>query len=474
MITDASQRERPKASWLKPGWIDEWDPEDPGFWERTGKRIAWKNLVISIPALHLGFAVWLLWSAVVVNLNNVGFDFTVGELFWLAAVPGITGPTLRIPHSFFPSKAGGWVVHIVSVGSLLIPTIWMVIALRDPNTSWGTFMIIGALCGFGGGNFASSMSNISSFFPTKQQGLGLGLNAGLGNLGVSTVQFVTRFVIGAGVFGALAGGSMLYEEGKFVDDVWTITQGGVVKDAWLSNAAIVWVIPVIIVLIAAILFMNSIRSFSIPLKEQFQIFKLKHNWVMTWLYTMAFGSFIGYSAAFPLTIKVVYGDLPDAPDGLALQYAFLGPLIGSLIRPVGGWLSDMFTGAKVTLVAGIGLIAASLGVTAFTHPTDMGTFPYFLGLFLVMFMCTGLLNGSTFRMIGVIMQFTFQTRGPVLGWTSSIAAYGAFIIPIVFKFAIEGTDAPDIGLYIFVVYYAISMVLLGYFYLRKSAPEYGA
>ncbi|MEE9248231.1 MAG: MFS transporter [Dehalococcoidia bacterium] len=474
MTTDASVREKPKASWLKPGWIDEWNPEDPDFWEKSGRKIAWKNLVISTSALHLAFAIWLLWSAVVISLNSVGFNFTIGELFWLAAVPGLTGPTLRIPHSFLPSMVGGRLTHIISVSSLIIPVVWMFIALRDPNTSWGTFMIIGALCGFGGGNFASSMSNISSFFPKKRQGLGLGLNAGLGNLGVSSVQFVTRFIIGAGIFGAIAGGSMLYQEGKFIDGEWVTTAGGAVKDVWLANAAFLWLIPVVIVLIAAILFMNSIQSFTTPLKEQFQIFKMKHNWVMTWLYTMAFGSFIGYSAAFPLTIKVVYGDLPDAPDGLALQYAFLGPLIGSIARPIGGWISDIYTGAKVTLVAGFGLIAASLGVTAFTHPTDMGTFPYFLGLFLVMFTCTGLLNGSTFRMIGVIKQFTFQTRGPVLGWTSSIAAYGAFIIPIVFKFAIESTDAPDIGLYIFAVFYAVSMVLLWYHYLRKTAPEYGA
>jgi MFS transporter, NNP family, nitrate/nitrite transporter len=450
-------------SWLKPGWISEWSPEDPTFWERTGKRIAWKNLVISIPALHLAFAVWLLWSAVVVNLDGLGYNFTVGELFWLTAVPGLTGPTLRIPHSFFPSKAGGWFVHIFSVASLLIPLTWMFFALKDPSTTWGMFMVIGALCGFGGGNFASSMSNISAFFPTRQQGLGLGLNAGLGNLGVSSVQFLTRFVIGAGIFGAIAGGPAVYR-----------AAGGTVKDMWLQNAAFVWIVPTAIVLVAAILFMNSLRAFSLSFKDQVQIFRLRHNWVMTWLYTMAFGSFIGYSAAFPLTIKIVYGNLPDAPDGLALQYAFLGPLLGSLIRPVGGWLSDKFTGAKVTLVAGIILIIASVGVTRFTHPTDMSSFPYFLGAFLVMFTCTGLLNGSTFRMIGVIKQFTYQTRGPVLGWTSAVAAYGAFIIPIVFKGAIESTGAPDRGLYIFVAYYAISLVVLWFFYLRKSAPEHGA
>ncbi len=461
-------------NWLKPGWVDEWAPDTATFWEKTGKKISWKNLLVSIPALHLAFLVWLLWSAIAVNLNTVGFNFSIGELFWLAAIPGLTGPTLRIPHSFLPSKIGGRLTHIISVGSLIIPIVWLFSALQNPDTTWVTFMIIGALCGFGGGNFASSMSNISSFFPTKQQGLGLGLNAGLGNLGVSTVQFVTPFIIGAGVFGAIAGGSMVYQQGKFVDGAWVFTAGGVVKDVWMQNAAFLWIVPLVVVFIAAILLMNSLRAFTMPVKSQLQIFKLKHNWVMTWLYTMAFGSFIGYSAAFPLTIAVVYGGLPDAPDGLALRYAFLGPLVGSLIRPIGGWLSDKFTGAKVTMAAGIMLIIASLGVTRFTHPTDMSTFPYFVGLFLLMFTCTGLLNGSTFRMIGVIKQFTFQTRGPVLGWTSAIAAYGAFVIPMVFRSAIQRTSAPDQALYMFVAFYVVSLVILWYFYLRKSAAEYGA
>lgn len=473
MNNDSVREEDSKITdqgWLKPGWVDEWEPEDPAFWEARGKKIAIKNLVISIPALHLAFLVWLLWSAIVVNMNSVGFDFTIGELFWLTAIPGLTGPTLRIGHSFLPSLIGGRLTHVISVGSLLIPLVWLFSAIQETSTPWSTFMIIGALAGFGGGNFASSMSNISSFFPTNRQGLALGLNAGLGNLGVSTVQLITPLIVGVGI----AGSSMVYREGKFIDGEWVTTAGGVVKDVWLQSGLLIWIIPTAIVFVAALFFMNSLRTFSSSFRDQMGIFRLKHTWVMTWLYTMAFGSFIGYAAAFPLTIKLVYGGLDDAPDGLALRFAFLGPLVGSLIRPVGGWLSDKFTGAKVTLVAGIGLIVSSLGVTAFTHPKDMDSFPYFLGMFLLMFIFTGLLNGSTFRMIGVIKQFDFRTRGPVLGWTSAIAAYGAFIIPIVFKGAIESTGAPDQGLYGFVVFYVVSMIVLWWFYLRRSTSEYGA
>jgi NNP family nitrate/nitrite transporter-like MFS transporter len=267
---------------------------------------------------------------------------------------------------------------------------------------------------------------------------------------------------------------MIYREGKFIGGEWVTTQGGTVKDVYLQSGLLIWIVPIVATLIAATLFMNSIKAFSLPLKDQMEIFKLKNTWTMTWLYTMAFGSFIGYSAAFPLTIKLVYGGLDDAPEGLALKFAFLGPLVGSLIRPIGGWLSDKYTGAIVTLVAGIGLIISSLAVTAFTHPTSMDSFPYFLGVFLLMFFFTGLLNGSTFRMIGVIKEFNFRTRGPTLGWTSAVAAYGAFIIPIVFKGAIERTNAPDQGLYGFCVFYGVSMVILWYFYLRKGAEEYGA
>ena len=259
--------------WLKPGWIDRWEPEDATFWESTGKKIAIKNLVISIPALHLAFLVWLLWSAIVVNMNSVGFDFTIGELFWLTAIPGLTGPTLRIGHSFLPSLIGGWLTHMISVGSLLIPLVWLFYAIQDSSTPWSTFMLIGALAGFGGGNFASSMSNISSFFPTNRQGLALGLNAGVGNLGVSTVQLITPLIIGVGIVGS----SVVYNEGKFVDGEWITTAGGVVKDVWLQSGLLIWIVPTVIVLLAAIFFMNSLRTFSLPFKEQMGIFKLKHT-----------------------------------------------------------------------------------------------------------------------------------------------------------------------------------------------------
>lgn len=466
-------------SWLSPGWLEDWDPDDPAFWESRGKKIAWKNLLVSIPALHIGFAVWLMWSAVVTNLNEVGYGFTVDQLFWLSAVAGLTGATWRIPNTFFPSKLGGRLTHILTVGSLFIPVVWLFYALQDPNTSWETFMVIGALAGFGGGNFSSSMSNISSFFPTDKQGLALGLNAGLGNLGVSTVQFVTPFIIGAGFFGALAGGAMTYTPGKFNEaGEWVTTVAEPTKEIWLQNAPGIWIVPLVIVFLASITLMNSIHAFSLPLKEQFGIFKLKHTWVMTWLYTFAFGSFIGYSAAFPLALKVVYGGIEGAPDGLSLQFAFIGPLIGALTRPVGGWISDRVGGAKVTMVAGAVLLISTLSLTLFTSPPDTWEaakpmFYTFLGIFLLMFAMTGFLNGSTYRMIGVISQFTYRTRGPALGWTAAVAAYGAFVIPKVFGTALEMTNSVNPGLFLFAAFYAVSLAICYWFYLRPGAAERG-
>jgi len=459
--------------WLKPGWLEKWNPDDEAFWKSTGSKVAWKNLWVSVPALHLSFITWMMWSAIVVNLNNIGFNFTIGQLFWLTALPGLSGATQRIPHSFLVSSFGGRTIHIWNVATMIIPCIWAGFAIMNPATSYKTFVIIALLSGFGGGNFASSMSNISSFFPTNKQGAALGINAGLGNLGVSTVQFIIPKIIWVGLFGTIAGGALVWRPGNFEKGSWVYTAGGAAKEVWLQNATFIWVVPLIVVLVAVLLLMNNLHAFSIPFKEQKKIFRLPHTWIMTWLYIMTFGSFIGFSAAFPLTIKLVYGALPDAPTGLALKYAFLGPLVGSLSRVVGGYLSDWWGGARITALSGLVMIGAAIGVTFFTHPTDMSSFPYFLVCFLLLFAGTGIGNASTFRQVAVIKQFTFQTRGIILGWTSAMAAYGAFIIPMVFKGSIERTGYPDFGLYLFVVYYIFSLLINWFFYQRKSAPEYG-
>ncbi|MDG5789162.1 NarK family nitrate/nitrite MFS transporter [Evansella sp. AB-P1] len=423
--------------------ITKWNPEDEQFWELEGKNHARRNLWISIPALFLAFAVWQIWSVVAVNLNDVGFTFTDRELFLLAALPGLTGATLRIIYTFLVPIFGGRNWTVVSTASLLIPSIGIGFAVQNPDTPFITMAILAALCGFGGGNFSSSMSNISFFYPKKAKGTALGLNAGIGNLGVSAVQLLAPIVVTFALFGAFAGAPQYLGDGT---------------EVYLQNAAFIWVIPIILTVIAAMFGMDNLPGTKASIKEQAVIFKNKHTWIMTWLYTMCFGSFIGYAAAFPLLIRTEF------PEVNAMAFAFIGPLIGALIRPLGGWLSDKLGGAFVTFWDIILMIVATLGVIFFYNA---GNFTGFLIMFIILFFATGIANGSTFRMIPFI--FNQKEAAAVLGFTAAIAAYGAFIIPSIFGWSIDTTGTANLALYIFIAYYVISLVMNWYYYSRKNA-----
>ncbi|HEX9686179.1 MAG TPA: MFS transporter, partial [Burkholderiales bacterium] len=325
-----------------------WTPEDKEFWRQEGQAIANINLWISMPALFLAFAVWQLWSVVAVNLPALGFKFTPNELFWLAAAPGLSGATLRIFYSFMVPVFGGRRWTALSTASLLIPAIGIGIAIQDPTTSYATLLVLALLCGFGGGNFASSMSNINFFFPKERKGSALGLNAGLGNLGVSAVQFLAPLVVAAGVYGPLAGGPQTI-----------VTAAGQTAQIWAQNAAFVWVPFIILASIAAWIGMNDIADAKASFREQSVIFRRKHNWLMCWLYLGTFGSFIGYSAGFPLLIKSQFQGVNP------LQFAWLGPLVGAVVRPFGGWLADKLGGAVVTFWNFIVMALAVVGVLYF-------------------------------------------------------------------------------------------------------------
>ena len=452
--------------------LTEWNPEDKAFWEREGKAIANRNLWISIPALFLSFAVWMVWSVVVVNLTTIGFKFDPNKLFWLAALPGLTGATLRIFYSFMVPIFGGRKWTTISTATLLIPAIGIGFAVRDPNTSYTTMLILALLCGFGGGNFASSMANISFFFPKAQKGTALGLNAGLGNLGVSAMQFLVPLVITTGMFSALCG------------DPQVCVVKGVTSSIWLQNAGFVWVPLILASTIAAWFGMNDIASAKASFKEQSIIFKRRHNWIMCWLYLGTFGSFIGYSAGLPLLIKAQF------PAENPTQYAFLGPLVGALARPLGGWLADKVGGATVTFWNFIVMAAAVFGVLFFLpHGGVGGNFWGFLAMFILLFFTTGIGNGSTFRMIPVIFlterQRDAQGKGAeaqeqavkdankesaaVLGFTSAFAAYGAFFIPKSFGTSIAATGGPDTALYGFIVFYISCIIMTWWYYSRKNA-----
>ena len=450
-----------------------WTPEDKAFWEQEGRAIANINLWISVPSLFLAFAVWQLWSVIAVNLPALGFKFTSNELFWLAAAPGLSGATLRIFYSFMVPMFGGRRWTALSTASLLIPAVGIGIAIQDPSTSYATLLALALLCGFGGGNFASSMANINFFFPKEHKGSALGVNAGLGNLGVSAVQFLAPLVIALGVYGPFAGGPQ-----SIVNDA------GLARTIWAQNAAFVWVPFIVVFTIAAWIGMNDIADAKASFREQAVIFKRKHNWLMCWLYLGTFGSFIGYAAGFPLLIKSQF------PSIAPLQYAWLGPLVGAVVRPFGGWLADRLGGAVVTFWNFVVMTLAVVGVLWFLPSGGSGgSFAGFFVCFLVLFLTTGIGNGSTFRMIPVIFltermreaagkgrqadeQATKDANkeaAAVLGFTSAFAAYGGFFIPKSYGTSIELTGGPQAALYVFIFFYLTCIVLTWWYYSRKNA-----
>ena len=449
--------------------ITDWRPEDSHFWAAGGKAIATRNLWISIPALLLAFAVWMVWSTVIVRLNSIGFTFSTDQLFWLAALPGLSGATLRIFYSFMVPIFGGRRWTALSTASLLAPALWMGFAVQDTSTPYNVFVLIALLCGFGGGNFASSMSNISFFYPKAQQGTALGMNAGLGNLGVSVMQFGVPLVISLGIFGALGGAPQNLPDGS---------------QLWLQNAGFIWVPFILAVTLAAWFGMNDLTSAKASFSEQAVIFKRKHNWLMCWLYLATFGSFIGFAAGLPMLIKTQF------PGVDPLKFAFLGPLVGALIRPVGGWLADKMGGAQVTLWNFVVMIAAVFGVLHFLPQAGSeGNFYGFLAMFMLLFVTTGVGNGSTFRMIPVIFRTQHERlsagkskeeqeqagknagkeAAAVLGFSSAMAAYGAFFIPKSFGTSMALTGGPQMALYAFVGFYVSCIVLTWWSYARKGA-----
>jgi NNP family nitrate/nitrite transporter-like MFS transporter len=449
--------------------IDHWNPEDPGFWASRGRGVATRNLWLSIPALTLAFAVWMVWSVVVVHLPAAGFRYSTNQLFWLAALPALCGATLRIFYAFAVPVVGGRRFTALATASLLLPAIGIGFAVQQPDTPYEAMVALALLCGLGGGNFASSMAHISYFYPTARKGYALGMNAGLGHLGVSIVQWAVPLVITVGIFGVVGGAPQLAATGK---------------PMWLQNAGFIWVPFIAISALAAWFGMNDMADAKASFADQAVIFMRKHNWLMCWLYLGTFGSFIGYSAGLPLLIKSQF------PDIDALQYAWLGPLVGALMRPVGGWLSDKVGGARVTFWTFIAMALGVLAVLQFLPQGGKGgNFAAFLISFMVLFAAAGIGNGSTFRMIPVIFlterrraaageraaaqeQATKDANkeaAATLGFASAIAAYGGFFVPKSYGTSIALTGGPDAALYCFIGFYVTCIVMTWWYYSRRNA-----
>ncbi len=453
-------------------WVTDWRPNDEAFWRETGRRIAMRNLIFSMPPLLLSFAVWMVWSVVVLELPRIGFEFTTGELFWLAGAPGLSGAALRLLYSFVVPIFGGRNWTVFSTATLLIPTLWMAIAVQDPGTDYAVFFVIALLCGLGGGNFSASMANISFFFPRKMQGTALGWNAGVGNLGVGIVQAVVPLAIYGGALSIMGGDSQ------------THVDHGVVSEVWLQNAAFIWVPLILLATVAAAWGQNNIRSVNASFGELVAIFRRKHAWLLGWLYVGTFGSFIGFAAAFPILLLALF------PDAGMIKWAFWGPLAGALVRPLGGWLSDRLGGAKVTFwnfaVMAVAIIAAFMAVDS---GTGGGSVTWFFAAFMLIFITAGIGNGSVFRMVPTVFLKIHQRRAEgmdqtardaamaegeieasvALGFTASLAALGLFFIPAFVALSLAATGTPGGALVTFFVFYLTCMFVTWWWYRRADA-----
>lgn len=517
--------------------LPRWEPEDPQFWKETGSAIAWRTLSLTTFSLIFSFATWFVMSAVVVRMPAIGFKFTTMELFWLAAIPGLASGILRLIHSYFIPVLGTRPVVSIATVIKIFPMLWLGFAIQDLNTSWTTFMIIGFLTGLGGGDFSSYMPSTSIFFPKRLQGVSMGIQAGLGNFGVSVVQFVTPLVIGFAALGAIAGGPQPFTTTDILKDIavtknasgivtdvvakrpdlaaaTVITREGNViknvvinetettknmvvelkknnaglitdvvvkkvikKEIWLQNAAFVYVPPLLLAFILCAVFLKSV---TVPVRGfwgQFEILSRRnranvHTWNCTITYITTFGSFSGFSGAFPMMIKTIYGGFDGAPD--PLTYAYLGPLIGGLIRVVTGSLWDKWGGSVGMLYPILGMIGACLALVfgGYLTPTGLDQFPGFVWIMLFMFLMTGTANAATFRQYPIVFAYSPAKGAQMLGWTGAWAAFGPFIWTSLIGMAITKTGSA-IPFFIGVaVFYAYANWLNWWYYTRTGAERF--
>ncbi len=435
-------------------WLSKWEPENPEFWKKDGSKVAWRTLFITTIGLTFSFATWFMMSAIVVRIPQIGFKYDTMQLFWLAAMPGLAGGTLRIINMFLIPIYG--TRHVITYTTILklIPCIGIGLAVMNPNTPFWVFMVLAFTAGFGGGDFSSYMPSTRFFFPKKMQGTALGVQAGIGNFGVSLVQFITPWIIGLAALGSSQ----------------TLTIGETTKSVWLQNAAF-WYAPFLV--IGGMIAWNFLRSVPIKasFKEQLDIFKLKHTWFCTLTYIMTFGTFSGLSAAFPLLIKNIYGSFDGAPD--PLTYAFLGPLVGSLARIIFGPVADKFGGAILTHITGIVLIISTLAMAflgLFT-PTSLDQFSLFVVFMLILFFFTGVGNAATFRQYPIIFADNARQGAGVIGWTAAIAAYGPFIYSTLIGASLTNLGSVLPFFYGTIAFYLIATAVNWWFYTRKGCEK---
>nr|WP_240494307.1 NarK family nitrate/nitrite MFS transporter [Pantoea sp. 1.19] len=450
------------------GLLTEWKPDDARFWHASGQAIARRNLGISVAALLLSFCVWQLFSVVAINLNKVGFHFSTDQLFMLTALPALSGALLRVPYSFMVPMVGGRTWTMISTALLILPCAWLGYVVQHPDTGYGVMVLIALLCGFAGANFASSMGNISLFYPKNLQGSALGINGGLGNLGVSVMQLIAPLVMSVPLFAFFGADGVTQADGSAL---------------WLANAAWIWVPLLVLATLAAGWGMNDIAGFRASIREQLPVLRRLHLWLLGLLYLAAFGSFIGFSAGFAMLAKTQF------PAIDIVRLAFFGPLLGALARSAGGMLSDRFGGVRVTLINFI-LMALCCALLFLTLPGggDEGNFPAFYAVFMGLFITAGLGSGSTFQMIAVVFRrltlARVKARGgsdaaaqheavtdtaAALGFISAIGALGGFFIPKAFGTSLAMTGSPVGAMNLFLIFYVVCVLITWCVYGRHAA-----
>jgi MFS transporter, NNP family, nitrate/nitrite transporter len=424
---------------MAANWTTDWRPEDPAFWATTGRRVARRNLVFSIFAEHLGFSVWTLWSVVVVAMPADTFPYSVDQKFWLVALPNLIGALIRLPYTFAVTRVGGRNWTTISALLLLIPVLALAWGVSHPGTPYWLMLVFAALAGFGGGNFASSMTNISFFYPEREKGRALGINAAGGNIGISTMQLFVPIVVAAGlVYGGL-----------------------------------MWLPLILAAAFCARRYMNNLAVARTPFRSQFATVRRLHTWVMSFLYIGTFGSFLGYSAAFPLVLRIQFPQAPVWHLGATatITLAFTGPLVGSLARPAGGWLSDRIGGARVTAACFVLMGIGSYGVVVAAGAGQLGLF---LASFGVLFTAAGAGNGSTYRMIPAI----FAAKSPdlatakresaaTLGIAGAVGAMGGFYLPRAISDSYTATGELGTAFAWFGAMYALCLSVTWWCYLRR-------
>ena len=424
-------------------WIEHWDPENEAFWQEKGEKVAKRNLLFSVLSEHIGFSIWTLWSVLVLFMGPE-YGLTPADKFMLTSMVTLVGAVVRVPYTFAVAIFGGRNWTIVSASLLLIPTI-AAFTVMKPGTSFNTFLLIGLLAGIGGGNFASSMTNINAFFPLRKKGWALGLNAGGGNIGVPVIQLVALAIIGA--------------------------SGG-------PRVLLGIYIPLIVVAaVLAAVFMDNIANVKNDTGAAKDAAKDAHTWIMSFLYVGTFGSFIGYSFAFGQVLTNQFGRTPLQ----AAYLTFIGPLLGSLIRPVGGWLADRYGGAKITLYNFVGMAVATGGLVLASMQKSL---PFFVSVFVVLFVLTGLGNGSTYKMIPGIFQTKAVAKGLVgeeaaaygrrlsgasMGLIGAVGALGGVGINLAFRQSFLSYGSGTGAFVSFLAFYALCFAVTWAVYLRRPA-----